>query len=238
MTHYGRYFSKAPPICVGDEKYLVRSPCHASFVGECDDQGNVIFINVDHTSCTCCRIVELKNPIPHRAMELFVAKGGVVKRTPKNARKLNFNVVMSYRKYYLEGKMHDMPRFTYTNRDPPRFILDAFPSGIWDQMWPVLRLILLGHQPNSGSIFSILPIEVIALIERYVLSWPFIGQGAIEARLRRESKKPGASPTKRGSKPGASPTKRGSKKPLGRVSTKRRRRSSNRVSHPEIKINH
>jgi len=56
-------------------------------------------------------------------------------------------------------------------------------------MWPVLRLLLLGRLPGSGAVFSGFPVELIGLIERYALSWPYIGQAAIQARLKREAKK-------------------------------------------------
>lgn len=157
-------FRIVPPICVGDEKYLVPSCC-AKYTTISVDIESMEDVEIENTlTCKCC---DDNNP---------KYKGEA------------FNVVESYRKYYLECKMNEIHRFTYTNREVPRFILDSFPRIAWEPLWPSLRLILIGNR-DEESILSSLPMEIIAIIERYVLTWPYIGKGSIESRIKRETKK-------------------------------------------------
>ena len=87
------------------------------------------------------------------------------------------NPAESYRRYYTHVKIFEMHRFTYTNVPVPRFVLDGFReqlhTRVWDELWPSLRLILCGHKEEESP-FSRLSIELVGMIERYVLAWPYV----------------------------------------------------------------
>jgi hypothetical protein len=188
------------PICVGDAKYLTRNSSCRSFLANVRWMGEIKF-ETRKLHCLCCSIVQTvdNNKLAQHGLQYemechypyrLVLPTGELQDVHSDFGKPSiYDIVASYRKYYLECKMNDMPRFTYTNREVPRFVLDAFPRIAWDWMWPVLRLLLLGRLPGSGSVFVGFPMELIGLIERYALSWPYIGQAAIQARLKREAKK-------------------------------------------------
>jgi hypothetical protein len=213
--------SLAPPICVGDEKYLVRSSCPAMFCFEHDIKGNDEYINVDNTTCGCCTKIELKKPItkgwPEATSKITISCGihfmdpdGFMGYKTKGCRIHHFDVVASYRKYYLENKMHELTRFTYTNREVPQFILDSFPRIVDKPLWYANRLVIIGGMDENSPFYK-LPTEILGLIQRYVLTWPYINQKAIDARIQRQNKKRPLSVRKK-------------KKPAGRMLRKRKRK--------------
>ena len=88
------------------------------------------------------------------------------------------NPADSYRKYYTKVKMFEMDQFTYTNVPVPQFVLNSFRDELhdrlWKELWPSLRLILHGHMREKECPFYLLPLETVGLIERYILSWPYV----------------------------------------------------------------
>jgi len=86
--------------------------------------------------------------------------------------------------------MHELTRFTYTNRDVPSFIMEAFPHCVLTQLWPVIRLLFIGHK-EKDSVISQLPLEMVFNVNKYVPTWPYINQKAIHARLNRQNKSKG-----------------------------------------------